>query len=281
MADKMEKTFDELTFNDDFMFCKVLSTNPDLCKEMVEMITDRKVSGLPVINNQLPIKITEDGKGVRFDVYFEDQKNVIYDVEMQTSSLKYLPERTRYYQGMIDLNTIEKGENYDKLKQTYIIFVCPFDPFGADLYKYTFRNLCCESPDIELNDKSEKIFLNANGQAGDVSEELKNFLLYVADKKVSSKYTERLEQAVERVRKHEEWRVEYMTLAMKYLEKKEEGREEGRAEGREEGTLSTLYSLVEDGDLSIEKASKKVNLTTEEFRKRMLLAGYSENKTRE
>ncbi len=62
-----------------------------------------------------------------------------------------------------------------------------------------------------------------------------------------------------------------MTLAMKYLEKKEEG--------REEGTLSTLYSLVEDGDLSIEKASKKANLTTEEFRKRMLLAGYSENKT--
>ena len=110
-----------------------------------------------------------------------------------------------------------------------------------------------------------------NGQAGDVSEELKNFLLYVADKKVSSKYTERLEQAVERVRKHEEWRVEYMTLAMKYLEKKEEG--------REEGTLSTLYSLVEDGDLSIEKASKKANLTTEEFRKRMLFAGYSENKT--
>ena len=47
MVEEMEKNFDELTFSDDFMFCKVLSNNPDLCKEMVEMITGRKVSGLP------------------------------------------------------------------------------------------------------------------------------------------------------------------------------------------------------------------------------------------
>ncbi|MBP3232908.1 MAG: Rpn family recombination-promoting nuclease/putative transposase [Eubacterium sp.] len=254
MTDKMEKTFDELTFNDDFMFCKVLSTNPDLCKELVEMITGRKVSGLPAVNNQLPIKITEDGKGVRFDVYFEDQKNVIYDIEMQTSSLKYLPERTRYYQGMIDLNTIEKGENYDKLKQTYIIFVCPFDPFGADRYKYTFRNLCCENPDIELNDKSEKIFLNASGSIGDISEDLKGFLLYVADNKVINKYTERLEKAVERVREHDEWRVEYMTLAMKYLEKEEEGREKQHA--LDVQTL-TKRLMERHPDWSLEDAKKE------------------------
>ena len=262
MVEEMEKNFDELTFSDDFMFCKVLSNNPDLCKEMVEMITGRKVSGLPAISNQLPIKITEDGKGVRFDVYFEDQKNVIYDVEMQTSSLKYLPERTRYYQGMIDLNTIEKGENYDKLKQTYIIFICPFDPFKANLYKYTFRNLCRENPEIELGDKSEKIFLNANGSIGDVSNDLKEFLSYVAEQKVSNNYTERLEQAVERVREHEEWRVEYMTLTMKYLEKMEEGREKGREEGREEEHYRILENLTHNlmkrnPKLSLEEAKKE------------------------
>ena len=235
MSSKKEKTFEELTFSDDFMFCKVLSTNPDLCQELVEMITGRKVSELPDVKEQLPIKITDDGKGVRFDVYFEDEKNVVYDIEMQTSSLKYLPERTRYYQGMIDLNTIEKGENYDKLKQTYIIFVCPFDPFGAGLYRYTFKNLCCEDPGIDLGDRAEKVFLNANGRVGDISEDMKQFLLYVSKQEVSNKYTERLEQAVKRAREHEEWRVEYMTLSMKYFEKLEEGREIGIEEGREQG----------------------------------------------
>ena len=53
-----------------------------------------------------------------------------------------------------------------------------------------------------------------------------------------------------------------MTLYMRDLEKKDEGRNE------------TLYSLVQDGDLSIEKAAKRVNLTVEEFEKQMIEAGY-------
>ena len=28
------KKYDELTFSDDFMFCKVLQSNPDLCREL-------------------------------------------------------------------------------------------------------------------------------------------------------------------------------------------------------------------------------------------------------
>lgn len=34
--------------------------------------------------DQKAVKVTPDGKGVRFDVYFEDDQNVIYDLEMQT-----------------------------------------------------------------------------------------------------------------------------------------------------------------------------------------------------
>lgn len=53
-----------------------------------------------------------------------------------------------------------------------------------------------------------------------------------------------------------------MTLYMRDLEKKDEGRNE------------ILYSLVQDGDLSIEKAAKRVNLTVEKFEKTMIEAGY-------
>lgn len=41
-----------------------------------------------------------------------------------------LPKRMRYYQGMIDLNILEKGENYKNLKKSFVIFICTFDLFG-------------------------------------------------------------------------------------------------------------------------------------------------------
>ena len=38
-GNKMAKNYDELTFTDDFMFCKVLENNPEICRELLEMIS--------------------------------------------------------------------------------------------------------------------------------------------------------------------------------------------------------------------------------------------------
>lgn len=51
------------------------------------------------------------------------------NVEIQTTSSKNLPKRTRYYQGMIDLNAIEKGADYSEMPQSFVIFICTFDVF--------------------------------------------------------------------------------------------------------------------------------------------------------
>lgn len=82
------------------MFCKVLTNNPDLCHELLELIISKKVGKFTRLDKQKPIEITADGKGVRFDVYSEDDQNVVYDCEMQTSGNDNLPKRTRYYQGI-------------------------------------------------------------------------------------------------------------------------------------------------------------------------------------
>ena len=41
-----EKTYDELEFTDDFLFCHILMENEDLCIELVEMITGRKIKSI-------------------------------------------------------------------------------------------------------------------------------------------------------------------------------------------------------------------------------------------
>ena len=46
----MAKRYEELTFNDDFMFCKILEQNPTLCRELLELVLDRKVGELASVN---------------------------------------------------------------------------------------------------------------------------------------------------------------------------------------------------------------------------------------
>ena len=45
----------------------------------------------------------------------------------------------------------------------------------------------------------------------------------------------------------------------------EDGREEGKTEGKIEGKIETLADLVKDGDMTVEKAASKMQITVEEF----------------
>ena len=227
----MAKKYEELTFNDDFMFCKILEQNPALCRELLELVLDRKVGELVRVNPQKPIEITANGKGVRFDVYAEGSDSIIYDIEMQNAESDSIAKRSRYSQGMIDLNLLERGAHYNELNRSYVIYICRFNLLeDIGLHKYSFLNLCRENPQIELGDETEKIFLCAKGTVNDVSEKLQAFLDYIAFGTPSDGFTNELENEVKKARDHIKWRTEYMT----FLEQLERERNEGRAEGRAE-----------------------------------------------
>ena len=155
------KTYKELSFTDDFLFCNIMQNNPDICKELVELLLDRKVGKVAYSETQKSIDLALDQKGVRLDVYFEDDLSTAYNIEMQTTNTGNLPKRSRYYQGTVDLNMISSGAEYDELKTSYIIFINTFDLFGKGFPKYTFENVCQESSDLHLDDGAIKVFINA------------------------------------------------------------------------------------------------------------------------
>ncbi len=250
-----EKTYEELTFTDDFMFCKVLENNEDLCKELLELILGIKIRKVVCVSRQKPIDITTDGKGVRLDVYLEDEADTVYDIEMQAVFKKDIPKRSRYYQGMIDLNLIEKGAKYSDLKRSFVIFICLADPFKRNLPVYRFTNRCDDLPELELNDEAYKVFVNATCTTEDISEDLKAFFDYLCKGKVQGDFVRRIEGQVDKVRKHEEWRLEYMTLFMRDIEKKEEGVLEGK--------MICYLNILEEG-ISREKALRIAEITEEE-----------------
>ena len=272
------KEYEELNFTDDFMFCKVMTNNPDLCHELLELIIGHKIGKFTRLDKQAPIEITADGKGVRFDVYSEDDENTVFDCEMQVSQKSNFPKRMRYYQGMIDLNLIERGADYNDLRKSYIIFICPFDVFEKGLHKYTFENQCIEMPELKLDDETRKIFLCAGGTADDVSDDMKDFLDWLIGKQGKSELVKALDNAVQKARNHEEWRLEYMTLLMRDQEMIRRGREEGLQVGREEGLqagrLQEIFLSVQEGDYSLERGAQKSNMSEKEFEELMVKEGY-------
>ncbi len=256
----MGKDYSNLSFADDFIFCKILTSKPELCKELLSIILKKDVKKITFPEGQKSIKKTKDGKGVRLDVYVEDE-NTSYDIEMQTTIDKNLPKRARYYQGMIDSELLKKGKDYKELKASYVIFICLSDPFNKNASVYTMQNRCDEFNDLCLEDETYKIFLNANGNSENVSEDMKKFLKYVATGQVSGRFTEALDKEVQKAKNKEEWRAEYMTLEMKYKEKFDEGKIEGKVE--------VLADMVKDNLISIAEAAKRSGLTETEFSLKM------------
>ena len=255
------KTYSELTFTDDFMFCKVMTTRLDLCKELLELILGIKIREILIHESQKAIEQTYDGKGVRLDVYVEDDRETIYDIEMQTVARRNLPKRSRYYQGMIDLNHIERGDSFDKLKKTFVIFICLTDPFDRNLPLYTFENLCHEDGTLALGDEAYKVFVNAKGSRERLSPEMAALLDYLTERKTESDLTKAIQAEINTALHGGKWEVEYMTMRLKIQEE----REEARAEGREEGILETMASLVKDGLIDLKTATGRLNMTDEEF----------------
>ncbi|MBQ6959409.1 MAG: Rpn family recombination-promoting nuclease/putative transposase [Clostridia bacterium] len=207
----MVKPIEQLTITDDFMFGAVMR-DPKLLKPLLEMILGVKIQRIEYPELQKTLNERYTSKSIRLDVYVADEVGTVYNVEIQTSDKKHLPRRTRYYQGMIDLHILEKGEDYTALQRSFVIFICIYDPFGQGRWVYTFENLCRENPAIALRDGATKAILNTKGSVGEISEDMKSLLRYMEGSAPDNDYTRMLDQAVKEVRSDDKWRREYMVL---------------------------------------------------------------------
>ena len=246
MAMKMKK-YEELELRDDFMFSRIMS-NPKFVKPLLETILGVKIRKIVYPQTQKTIDLSLQAKGIRLDVYVEDDQNTVFNLEMQTSDGANLPKRMRYYQGMIDLNILDKGQDYTTLKKSYVIFICTFDPFGEGRHIYTFCNTCQENTALTLDDDAVKIILSTKGTMDDVSPEMKRILDYIDGKGASDEYTKQLEEAVRSARQNESWRLGYMTLEYEYRQRYEEGLKEGKEEGLKEGLKEGKEEGLKEGE---------------------------------
>lgn len=243
------RRFEDLTLADDVMFQQVMS-DVGLVKIFLETLFERPIARIEshVVQSS---KQNQDNRGVRFDVEFHGD-GAIYDIEMQQrggSSVKEIKEllrRTRYYHSMLDSTSLNKGQSYKELPQSYVIFVCTFDPFGEGYAKYT-QTPYIDELGAKVDDGSTTIYLNAEYVLGNVSQGILSVLDYLKDPSFALQngdiYVSMLDKAVQEAREQPEFRRQVMELWEHYEVQRNEGRAEGRAEERDTIVANLMKAL--------------------------------------
>ena len=246
---KRRKTLQELTFKDNFMFAAVM-LDEENAKGVIERALDIQVDHVE-ISYEKSIVYNPEYRGIRLDVYLKDDKNRHFNVEMQVANTEIL-KRSRYYHSQIDMELLSTGIDYEQLPETYVIFICDYDPIGLGKYKYTRCQMIEEDRDYHYDDGSYTIFLSTVGTNEDeISKDLVNFLKYVgaeleeSQNDYSDEFVKRLQKSVEKIKFDREMGRRYMLIEELMKEEYNAGKAEGLEQGKAELLVNVKAVLVD------------------------------------
>ena len=240
MATKEKRKLKDLNLLDKFLFDEAMEDEENKnMKTLLDIILGQDTHLKQPPQTEKECRSSFEKRQIRLDVYTVDEDDVVYDTEPQKTNTKNLPKRGRLYQGMIDSRLLPPGcIDFNLLNPVVIIMIMPFDLFGYELYRYTFKMQCEEVPEMELGDDATRIFLNSHGKHPElVSRELIELLEYMeksTDAVVEECESERIHQMHERVNRLKSSKEMEIKFMQKWEEKEME-RQEAYAEGREEG----------------------------------------------
>jgi predicted transposase/invertase (TIGR01784 family) len=145
---------------------------------------------------------------------------------------------------MIDIDNLLKGTNYNALNESYIIFICTFDPFGKSLSHYTLKTCCIQDLDVDIKDGAIKEIFNAKAYANEEDIEISNFLKYIDSKETSDDFTDKINHLVENAKINEKFRSKYLAVNIRETDIYEEGRNDGFAQGAEQKAIETAKNML-------------------------------------
>ena len=261
---EIQEIIDNIPIVDDILFTTVIS-NEEIAKSLLEAILNVTITKITRIERESQRSEVSNLRGVRFDVYIEDDKTA-YDIEIQTSDNGDLPKRARFYQAKNDIHMLRKGEkHFSKLKKSYIIFICTFHPFeNSDTNEciYTFENICLTSNKvIKLKDDAYRVFVNSECDLSKIKDNnLKSFIELIRDgfhTNTESPLTNKILNEIDMVKRNEGWRTDYMTQKERDLDMMHKGELEGKKE---------MVRGMLDNDIDINVISSISKLSIEEIK---------------
>ena len=237
-------------FTNDLIFRWVMEREENCLAILRAILPELKITAVKRRENEHPVNYLafDDERGVRFDAIIEDDRERFYDVEMQVANQPGLGKRVRYYQAQIDQETLKKGEDYDDLRESYVIFFCAFDPCGQDRRLYQFHYYEDTDRQLRLPTNSHVILINALGTKGQITPALAAVLDVMNRRRDNQNpLAVSLVKEIDGYNRDKKRRRALMNLKMRLKDERRLGLSEGRAEGRDEMALGLIHALQAQG----------------------------------
>ena len=228
---------------------------------------------LQVIMNRTDIKVIDQtlqkdyknlqGRSAILDCVAKDAENNFFNVEIQGENDGASPKRARYHCGLLDMNLLNPGDPFDRLPETYVIFITKNDVLGYNQPISHIQRRIKETEDI-FQDGQHILYVNSKKQD---DTELGRLMHDLHCKEADEMYSNILATRVHQLKETEEG-VNQMCQELEeiYNEGKQFGFLRGEQSGVQKGELKkareTTLALLEMG-MSVKQIAKAVNLSVE------------------
>ena len=240
----MRRVISSLTLMDDVFFSRCFSENIKCTALLLRIILGRE--DLEVVETRTQEWMQSIANhSVRLDIFARDKKGNIYDIEIQNVQAGNSFRRARYYSAMMDTRSLGKGEDYEKLPESFVIFITQGDAIGDGKALYTIERMVRETGH-SFSDGTHIVFVSASLAEKDTALGCLMHDMMCADPKrmhftelrdVVSYYKEDLEGEAK-------MSSEFELLIQKYLRK---GEEEGHKKGLEQGMKEGIREGLKEG----------------------------------
>ena len=244
--------------DDDFM-SKCLENAPECIELMLQIILGKKDLKVVKSQTEYPIKSLQ-GRGVRFDVFARDSEGKEYDIEIQRADKGAEPKRARYNSALMDANALDSGEDFGKLRDTYVIFITENDVMGDGQEVYSYLRIE-EHSGKRLRDGTHIVYANGATRS---KTEIGKLMHDLRCRHAAEMHFDILKKRVSQFKNSEEGR-HYMCEAMERL--RSEGKAEGKAEGKRETMLATAMRMLKSGMLTLKDVAKFSGLSLAQVKK--------------
>ena len=246
---------------------KCLEDAPECIELILQVILGKKDLKVVKSQTEYPIKSLQ-GRGVRFDVFARDSEGREYDIEIQRADKGAEPKRARYNSALMDANALKSGEDFGKLRDTYVIFITENDVMGRGQEVYSYLRIE-ENCGDKLLDGTHIIYVNgATRSETEIGKLIHDFLC----RNPEEMHFDILRKRVSQFKNSEEGR-HYMCEAMERieargkLEGRREGERKGRREGKRETMLATAMRMLKDGALALKDIARYSGLSLAQVKK--------------
>ena len=199
------------------------------------------------------------GRSAVMDCVARDSAGKQFDVEIQQDNEGASPKRARYHSGLMDMNTLNPGQDFEKLPESYVIFITRDDILGYGLPIYHIDRQIKELNEA-FQDEAHIIYVNSRNQD---DTELGRLMHDLHCKKADEMHSPILAKRMYELKETQKG-VELMCHEMEKIYS--EGMESGEKRGELKAKKETALSMAEEG-MNIQKIARLVKVSEKDVQK--------------